>query len=156
MHTGYYFTSTRFAIDPTEDEETNPGRYGKAVALWLGDTLDKLGYQTDVFPEDWGWRVLCDFTDDYQLFIGCGNVDGNVDSMTDIETINHDESGTPPEGSDVVWHVFPQIEARPFRFATLLKKWRGQLDLNAPLEKLNQDLNDLLNATQDIQLCDEP
>lgn len=150
MHTGYYFTSTRFTIEPAEDEETNPGRYGKAVALWLSNALEKSGYKTDIFPEDWGWRVLCEFTNDYQLFIGCGNVDHIVDNMADIEAM------TPPEGGDIVWHVFPHIEARAFRLPTLIKRWKGQLDLKTPLDKLDQELKKRLEATKDIQLCDEP
>ena len=33
------FKSTLFQIEPGEDSETNPHRYGKQLARWLGDRL---------------------------------------------------------------------------------------------------------------------
>ena len=33
------FESSAFAVMPGEDEETNPGIYGKALAQWLADRL---------------------------------------------------------------------------------------------------------------------
>jgi len=32
---GYWFTSTKFEIEPGEDEEINPGIYGRQLARWF-------------------------------------------------------------------------------------------------------------------------
>lgn len=73
------FTSTLFEPRHPEHEQVNPGRYGRELALWLGDGLRKLGvHASPPFAEDWGWMVL---TDDSgaSVRVGCGNVDGSRD-----------------------------------------------------------------------------
>ena len=52
---GFWFKSSLFAIEPDEDQETNPQRYGRQLAKWLGEELRALGYNVEVIPEDWGW-----------------------------------------------------------------------------------------------------
>ncbi|WP_188151479.1 hypothetical protein [Teredinibacter waterburyi] len=44
-----------FAIEPKEDEETNPFVYGKQFSEWLRSRFIGLGYEVEeVIPEDWG------------------------------------------------------------------------------------------------------
>ena len=44
-----------FAIESGEDAETNPGRYGRAVARWLSNEFVARGVPVEeVFGEDWG------------------------------------------------------------------------------------------------------
>ena len=117
MKSGYWFKSALFEIEPNEDEETNPGCYGKLLAFWLSEEFAKLGYETEVIPEDWGWCVMCVY-DEYLLWLGCG-------AMQLDELLENYEEGKPLKGSDVVWHVFPQIEVPFFKFKSLIKKWRG-------------------------------
>jgi len=50
------FESDDFAVVPGEDEVTNPGVYGKALAGWVGGQLRGTGVDAgDVIAEDFGW-----------------------------------------------------------------------------------------------------
>ncbi len=40
----YCFTSDLFEIEEREDEDTNPGMYGKSLAKWLSEKFKDLGY----------------------------------------------------------------------------------------------------------------
>jgi hypothetical protein len=52
------FTSAAFAIAPGEDEATNPGIFGKALADWLAGELRARRVATGaVVAEDFGWCV---------------------------------------------------------------------------------------------------
>ena len=41
------FESSAFTVIPGEDESTNPGIYGKALAEWLADQLRAAGLPAD-------------------------------------------------------------------------------------------------------------
>jgi hypothetical protein len=73
VRTHLEFASTEFPAYEGEDEEVNPGRFGKRLAEWLATTLPAHGFTvTGIDPEDWGWRVeLANET--FPLWIGCGN-----------------------------------------------------------------------------------
>jgi hypothetical protein len=52
------FESSAFALIPGEDEERNPGIYGKTLPGWLGEQLQLVGFAAgNVIAEDFGWRV---------------------------------------------------------------------------------------------------
>jgi hypothetical protein len=52
------FESSAFPIAPGEDDETNPGIYGKALASWLAEQLRAAGVPArDVIAEDFGWCI---------------------------------------------------------------------------------------------------
>ena len=52
------FESSAFAPLPGEDEATNPGVFGKALAQWLGNQLRRAGVATgEVIAEDFGWVI---------------------------------------------------------------------------------------------------
>jgi len=52
------FESGAFPVTPGEDERTNPGIYGKALAEWLKLELRSDGLATgNVIAEDFGWCV---------------------------------------------------------------------------------------------------
>ncbi|EGR0197523.1 hypothetical protein FRN31_11585 [Vibrio alginolyticus] len=148
MESGYWFKSTKFEIEKSEDEETNLGCYGKQLAYWLSDEFTKLGYQTDVIPEDWDWCVICE-SNDYLLWLGCG-------SMQDEKTLENHQKGKPSEGEEVVWHAFPAIEVPFFNFKAVINKWFGKLDLETPLKKLDKELQPILSSEAEIKLCEEP
>ncbi|HAS6863621.1 TPA: hypothetical protein GRI37_23850 [Vibrio parahaemolyticus] len=148
MESGYWFKSTKFEIEKSEDEETNPGCYGKQLAYWLSDEFTQLGYQTDVIPEDWGWCVVCE-SNGYLLWLGCG-------SMQDEETLESYQKGKTLEGKEVVWHTFPTIEVPFFNFKAIINKWFGKLDLETPLKKLDKELQHILSSEAEVELCEEP
>jgi hypothetical protein len=52
------FESSAFVSVPGEDEATNPGIFGKALAQWLGTQLHLSGVAAnEVIPEDFGWVI---------------------------------------------------------------------------------------------------
>jgi hypothetical protein len=67
------FESSAFAVIPGEDEETNPGIYGKALAQWLGEQLATAGYSPQaVIAEDFGWCVPLE-SDPHSIYIACAS-----------------------------------------------------------------------------------
>ena len=72
---GYWFTSSLFKIEPGEDEEINPGCYGRQLAVWLKKQLEERGYSVEpIINEDWGRCLMCS-RDPFMLWVGCGNMD---------------------------------------------------------------------------------
>jgi hypothetical protein len=73
MKTHVEFRSDRFPPCPEEDEEVNPGIWGKRLAEFLAAGLKSHGIATrEPFAEDWGWMVPID-NDAFPLWIGCAN-----------------------------------------------------------------------------------
>lgn len=69
----YFITTDFFRIEPGEDNETNPGRYGKAFANWIAARLIDAGERIEgVIPEDFGWCVMLRNAQ-YRTWVGCGN-----------------------------------------------------------------------------------
>ena len=67
------FESSAFPVVPGEDEETNPGVYGKALARWLAEQLRAAGVPAgDVVPEDFGWCVRVEF-EPHALYVACAS-----------------------------------------------------------------------------------
>jgi hypothetical protein len=82
------FETDFFTPEPGEEEKTNPGRYGLALAKWLKTQLESRGIATDeIISEDFGWVVIVS-RKPFKLWLGCGNT----------------------EGSTVEWSVFPVAE----------------------------------------------
>jgi hypothetical protein len=46
------FESVSFAVDPGEDEQTNPGVFGKALATWLSAPLQAGGVVARLLGKD--------------------------------------------------------------------------------------------------------
>ncbi len=143
----YWFKSTQFQIEPDEDEETNPGCFGKALAHWLANELKKYKYETEVIPEDWGWCVMC-LREDFLLWVGCGNM------MS--EEIRESTLDQPPSHENIIWHVFVEVEIPFFMVKSIFKKWLGMLDLNNPKLLLKTALNEILVSNENLQFCEEP
>ncbi len=67
------FESSAFAVAPGEDEETNPGIFGKALAQWLADQLRVAGFPTgEVIAEDFGWCVPVE-SKPHALYVACAS-----------------------------------------------------------------------------------
>ena len=67
----FQFRSTAFPLQPGEDEETNPGVYGKALAEWISGQLGKRGIKTEgVIAEDFGWCVAVS-GDEPKIHVAC-------------------------------------------------------------------------------------
>jgi hypothetical protein len=75
MKTNVEFRSEAFPPYEGEEDEINPGRYGKRVAEFLVCGLKEKGFEPlDPIAEDWGW-VIPVKNDGFHLWIGCGNYD---------------------------------------------------------------------------------
>ncbi len=73
MKTHIEFISTKFPPYPGEDDEVNPGLYGKRLAEYLLVRLPTKGIEaTGILAEDWGWVVLIK-NEAFPLWVGCGN-----------------------------------------------------------------------------------
>src|SRR4051812_31558278 len=67
------FESSAFAVIPGEDERTNPGIHGKALAHWLSEKLRAAGFSTgDVVAEDFGWCVPVELKP-HSLYVACAS-----------------------------------------------------------------------------------
>ena len=67
------FISNLFPPYEGEEEQINPGRYGKRVAEFISNGLKSEGFNPEEpIPEDWGW-VIPIANIEFNLWIGCGN-----------------------------------------------------------------------------------
>lgn len=64
-----------FPTDPGEDDATNPGIFGRSLALWVGKQLVP-GFCADaIVAEDFGWLVPVP-SPDSALYVACSSSDG--------------------------------------------------------------------------------
>lgn len=138
--TDYCFTSDLFQIEPGEDEQTNPYRFGKQLSHWLADKLAVNGYpEAEVIPEDWGWCVMCS-RDPFMLWIGCGNTE-SMETLENPEII---------KSHPIVWQCFVVAEV-PF-----WKRIFGKPKTESSQRELNEKLRSLLSAESQIQMVECP
>lgn len=72
MKTHVEFRSDRFPPYEGEEEQINPGRWGKRLAEFLCEGLRQQGYApSEPVAEDWGWAVGI-AQDPFPLWIACG------------------------------------------------------------------------------------
>ncbi len=73
MLTHVEFRSDAFPPYESEDDEVNPGRYGKRLAEYFAAELRKRGETiADIVAEDWGWIAPID-NPNFDLWLGVGN-----------------------------------------------------------------------------------
>jgi hypothetical protein len=70
------FRSTLFEVVEGEDQETNPGIYGKSLAAWLASQL-RIPEQ-DVIAEDFGWCIPVK-SSQHRLYVACSSEDDSKD-----------------------------------------------------------------------------
>jgi hypothetical protein len=69
------FESSQFTVIPGEDDETNPGIYGKSLAGWLAQQLQAHGVGAgEVIAEDFGWCVPVTSAP-HSLYVACASED---------------------------------------------------------------------------------
>lgn len=136
---GYWFTSSLFTVEAGEDEETNPGRYGRQLARWLAERLRERGHDVEsVTPEDWGWRVACR-SGPHRLVAACGNVD----------EAGPDEAPVGPPAT-VTWQCFAVSDA------PLWRRLLRSSEVTQALEGFDRTLREILESEPGIQLTGEP
>lgn len=73
MKTHVEFRSSAFPPYPNEEEQINPGLYGKRLAEFVAESLNAAGFKPDEpGPEDWGWSVTIE-NRDFPLWVGCSH-----------------------------------------------------------------------------------
>jgi hypothetical protein len=81
LRTHLEFRSNSFPAETGEDEQVNPGRWGKALARYLRSEFNSRNLQGgEPYAEDWGWAVPLD-NDLYPLWVGCGNYEEYADGF---------------------------------------------------------------------------
>lgn len=115
------FRSSSFAVEPGEDESTNPGIFGRALAAWLGRELLRSFDEANIVPEDFGWLVAVPHSK-HSLYIACASADQ----------------------STTEWRVFVFAEGR------LLARLLGKVNLEHAVDELYARVKALLLATPGI------
>jgi hypothetical protein len=81
MNTQVTFRSSKFPPYEGEQEQINPGLWGKRLAEYFVEKLNGMGIETqDIIPEDWGWYIPIK-NDGFRLAICCGHQYGDDDEF---------------------------------------------------------------------------
>jgi hypothetical protein len=98
-----WIETTYFKPESGEDQESNPGRYGRAFANWLAERFRARGEPVEqVLGADWGWCVMLR-RQPYLLYVGCGN-----------RSERTDEWGAFVEAKPGLWQkLFYRVDDRP-------------------------------------------
>ncbi|MGB5310081.1 MAG: hypothetical protein WBN45_14385 [Arenicellales bacterium] len=81
MKTQVEFKSSKFPPYEGEEEEINPGLWGKRLAEYLVQKLADLGVETeDIVAEDWGYYVPVR-NQGFELALCCGHQNGDEDEF---------------------------------------------------------------------------
>lgn len=123
MKTQVSFRSSKFPPYDGEEEQINPGLWGKRLAEYLVQKLAEKGIATEeMIAEDWGWYVPVS-NEGFRLAICCGHQDGDDD-----ELLCFTDPSTP-----------------------VVKKWFQRIDATAPLARLTEALQQILAADPEIR-----
>ncbi len=100
MKTQVTFRSRKFPPYEGEEEQINPGLWGKRLAEYLVEKLNAMGIETqDIIPEDWGWYIPIK-NEGFRLGICCGHQSGGDD-----EFLCFTDPTTP-----IIWKLFRKID----------------------------------------------
>ena len=116
------FRSRKFPPYDGEEEQINPGLWGRRLAEYLVDRLAGTGVETEEpIPEDWGWFIPVRH-DRFRLAICCGHQNGEDD-----EFLCFTDPSTP-----------------------IVRKLFKKVDLTEELERIVNALEAILSADPDI------
>ena len=103
MKTHVEFRSKKFPPYEGEEEQINPGLWGKRLAEYLVHKLPQQGIRTEeIIGEDWGWYIPIQ-NEGFKLAICCGHQNGDDD-----EFLCFTDPSTP-----VIKKLFKKIDAAP-------------------------------------------
>lgn len=123
MKTQVEFRSSRFPPYAGEEEQVNPGIWGRRLAEYLVEKLAERGIETGAMaPEDWGWYVPVP-NEAGRLALCCGHQNGDDD-----EFLCFTDPDTP-----------------------IVKKLFGKTDMTAPLTRLTEALQQILASDPEIR-----
>ena len=143
MAKDFWFKSSKFNVLPREDEETNPGCYGKSLAQWMKMKLTDRGYEPEeIIAEDWGWCLMCQ-SNPFFLWIGCGSA-------------YEKEIKENPDPDDLIWHCFPISEIPFYMLKQKFLHLIGKLDTQSKLDQLEKDVYEILANEPSVKFYEEP
>jgi len=117
------FRSDKFPAYEGEEEEINPGLWGKRLAEYLKAKLPALGFEPEaIIVEDWGC-LLSIKNDAFPLAIGCGHQYGDDDQF--------------------LCFIEP---SKP-----VIRKWFKKIDTIQQVERLSAALQDIFASDADIR-----
>jgi hypothetical protein len=123
MNTQVEFKSSKFPPYEGEEEEINPGLWGKRLAEYLVEKLAEMGVQTnDIVVEDWGYYITVR-NEEFELALCCGHQSGDDD-----EFLCFTEPSKP-----------------------IVKKLFRKVDVTAELSRLTEALDKILSSDPDIK-----
>jgi len=123
MKTQVEFRSSKFPPYEGEEEQINPGLWGKRLAEYLVQKLAERGIATDeIIAEDWGWYVPVP-NDGFRLALCCGHQYGDDDEFLCF---------TDPSTS-------------------IVRKLFRKIDATARLTRLTEALQQILSSDPDIR-----
>lgn len=103
MKTQVAFRSQNFPPYDGEEEQINPGLWGKRLAEYLVERLKPHGIEAEeIIAEDWGWYIPIK-NEAFRLAICCGHQDGDDD-----EFLCFTDPATP-----IIRKLFKKIDATP-------------------------------------------
>lgn len=82
MKTHVEFRSSKFPPYEREEDEINPGIWGKRLAEYLITHLNRHGIKTfEMVVEDWGYYIPIASNDRFRLAVCCGHQSGDDDEF---------------------------------------------------------------------------
>ena len=135
----FQFRSDLFAVDPREDEETNPFCYGRSLAEWVRGKFTELGYQPEsIVPEDWGWCVVLRRSP-FMLWVGCGNVTSEL-----LNTVTPEQKESfVPDGSELTWSCLVGSDV-PIWTTFFWQRLLGRAQMHEQVSVVSQQLEKIL------------
>ncbi|NDV61933.1 hypothetical protein G0Q06_05675 [Puniceicoccales bacterium CK1056] len=123
MKTQVQFRSNKFPPYEKEEEEINPGLWGRRLAEYLIQNLKEKGIEVEeAIAEDWGYYIPIK-NKEFRLAICCGHQDGEEDEFLCF---------TDP--------------SKP-----LVRKLFRKIDVSRELERLTKALDEILSNDPDIR-----
>jgi hypothetical protein len=140
MSDGYWFKSSLFEIEPGEDDEVNPGIYGRQLAQWMKLKLESGGYVVEeIINEDWGRCLMCQRSP-FSLWVGVGSVEDETRG-----------DGTLPTKDAVTWHCFAVTEG-----GLRMRMFGKKNEIETSRAKLDSALASILRTEPGILLVTPP
>lgn len=123
MKTQVEFRSHKFPPYVGEQEQINPGLWGRRLAEYLVTKLQERGIETEAMvAEDWGWYIPVRNAE-FRLALCCGHQDG-----ADDEFLCFTEPSQP-----------------------VVKRWFKKIDATAQLTRLTEALQQILASDPEIR-----
>lgn len=144
------FRSSIFAIEPAEDEETNPFIYGRTLALWLRQKLIAFDYTPEeVIPEDYGWIVVVS-RGSGMLWVACVNDHHHLYAQVTPES----KSTYVPDAEPVTWTVWVAVDNSMWSLSIGKRKARIA-ELETEARAVARQLFEVIRAEPGIETLEE-